>query len=65
MTIASGTASRAELNTLYVAVQKLEIMLRQVGDGSRSPTDTGQFTPANIDTQITAVSAAITAVNAS
>jgi hypothetical protein len=64
MSVASGTATRAELVTLSVAVQKLEIVLRQVTDGYGSPTRPGRFTPAEIDTAITAVSTAITAVNA-
>lgn len=64
MTVASGTATRAELVTLREAVYKLNIMLRQIADGSGTTTNPGRFTPAQIDTQITAVSAAITAVNA-
>lgn len=67
MTIASGTATRAELVTLKKAVAQLNIMLSQVDDGSASKnltTYTGRFTPAQIDTQIAAVSTAITAVNA-
>jgi hypothetical protein len=42
-------------------------MLRQVKQGDFTgsvASGTGRFTPAQIDTQITAVSAAITAVNA-
>lgn len=61
MSVASGTATRAELVTLYDAVQKLEVMLRQPTDGTKLY---GRFTAAQIDTQITAVSNAITAVNA-
>ncbi len=67
MSVASGTATTAELNTLYDAAFNLVIMLRAVkqGDGYGGATPaTGRFTPAQIDTQITAVSAAITAVNA-
>lgn len=67
MTVASGTATTAELRTLYRAVAQLEIMLRQANDGSGrggNPAFPGRFTPAQIDAQITAVSAAITAVNA-
>ena len=58
------TATRAELNTLYDKVYKLEIMLRQVKDGSGTPAAPGRFTAAEIDAQITAVSAAITAATA-
>lgn len=65
MSVASGTATRAELNTLKDAVYNLNIMLRQIKDGSGTVAAPGRFTAAQIDTQITAVSAAITAVNAS
>ena len=64
MSLASGTDTTAELRTLYTAVAKLEVMLRQYADGSATATKPGRFTEAEIDTQITAVSAAITAVNA-
>lgn len=57
----STTATTAELVTLHDAILKLQIMLRQVKDGSGSPTNTGRFLNTDIDTQITAVSAAITA----
>lgn len=66
MTVASGTATTTELVTLSDAVYNLAIMLRQIkqGDGVGGATpQTGRFTPAQIDTQITAVSAAISAVN--
>lgn len=67
MTVASGTATTAELVTLSDAAYNLAIMLRQIkqGDGKGGATPvTGRFTAAQIDTQITAVSAAITAANA-
>ena len=64
MSLASGTDTTAELRTLYNAILKLEVMLRQYDDGSATATKPGRFTEAEIDTQITAVSAAITAVNA-
>lgn len=64
MSVASGTATTDELVTLYNAVAKLEIMLRQYNDGAALGTKPGRFTPASIDVQITAVSTAITAVNA-
>lgn len=67
MSVASGTATTAELNTLFDACALLQIMLRQVKDGSGkggNPASPGRFTAAQIDTQITAVSNAITAVNA-
>ena len=67
MTVASGTATTAELVTLHDAVYNLVIMLRQVKDGfgrgGATPTP-GRFTAAQIDTQISAVSAAISAANA-
>ena len=67
MSVATGTGTLAELVTLYEAVYNLEIMLQPfkfgTGAGSSSP-NTGRFTAAQIDTQIAAVSAAITAVNA-
>ena len=64
MSLVSGTDTTAELRTLYNAILKLEVMLRQYNDGSATATKPGRFTEAEIDTQITAVSAAITAVNA-
>lgn len=64
MSLASGTDTTAELRTLYNAIIKLEVMLRQYADGSATATKPGRFTEAEIDTQIAAVSAAITAVNA-
>ena len=64
MSLASGTDTTAELSTLYNAIRKLEVMLRQYVDGSATATKPGRFSEAEIDTQITAVSAAITAVNA-
>ena len=63
MSVVSGTATTAELVTLYREVAKLEIMLREYNDGSALNTKPGRFTQASIDTQVSAVSAAITAVN--
>ena len=60
----STTATRAELVTLHDACINLAIMLRQVKQGDAAPATPGRFTAAQIDTQITAVSAAITAANA-
>ena len=64
MSLASGTDTTAELVTLYQAVAKLEVMLRPYNQGDATATKPGRFTEAQIDTQITAVSAAITAANA-
>lgn len=67
MTVATGTGTTAELRTLWEKVQGLEVMLRQYAQGDATGGATGKlgrFTAAQIDTQITAVSAAITAVNA-
>lgn len=64
MTFASGTATTAEAITLYNAIMQLEIALRQIKNGDRTPAAPGRFTPAQVDTLVTAVSAAITAVNA-
>lgn len=67
MTVASGTATTAELVTLKDAVHNLNIALQQVkqGDGYGGATPfLGRFTAAQVDTLVTAVSAAITAVNA-
>lgn len=64
MTIATGTGTTVELVALYVATQKLEVMMRQYNDGSAKLGQLGRFTAAAIDAQIAAVSAAITAVNA-
>ena len=68
MSLATSTDTTAELRTLYQQVLKLEVMLRQYNDGSATGgganAKQGRFTEAEIDTQITAVTAAITAVNA-
>ena len=64
MSLASGTDTTAEIVALYKAVAKLEVMLRQYNQGDATATKPGRFTEAAIDTQITAVSAAITAANA-
>ena len=67
MSVASGTATTAELRTLYEAVYKLEVMLAPYHSGAAqggANGNDGRFTKAQIDAQITAVSAAITAVNA-
>jgi hypothetical protein len=64
MSLATGTGTDAEIVALYVAVAKLEVMLRQHYDGSALYTKPGRFAFADIDTAITAVSDAITAVNA-
>jgi len=64
MSFASGTATRAEVITLKNAVAKLDIMLRGIAQGEGKPLFPGNYTAAQVDTQVTAVSAAITAVNA-
>ncbi len=64
MSLAFGTDTTAEIVALYDAVAKLEVMLRQCKQGDATATKPGRFTEAQIDTQITAVSAAITAVRA-
>ena len=64
MSGSSGTYTTAELRTLYNAVRKLEVMLRQYYDGSANATKPGRFSEAEIDTQIAAVTAAVTAVTA-
>lgn len=67
MSVASGTGTTAELVTLYDACHNLVVALRpfKQGDatGGAAGKD-GRFTKAQIDAYITAVSAAITAVNA-
>lgn len=64
MTIATGTGTTVELVALYRAVAKLEVMMRQYNQGDAVLGKLGRFTAAELDTQITAVSDAITAVNA-
>lgn len=66
MTFATGTCTTAEAVTLSDAAFNLAIMLRQIkqGDATAAATSTGRFTAAQIDTQITALSAAISAANA-
>lgn len=63
MSLASGTDTTAELVALYRAVAALEVMLRPYNQGDATATKPGRFTEAQIDAQIAAVSAAITAVN--
>lgn len=60
----STTATQAELVTLKKTVYNLNIMLRQVADGSGTPALPGRFTAAEIDAQIVLVSNAITAATA-
>lgn len=64
MSLASGTDTTAELVALYRAVAALEVMLRPYNQGDATATKPGRFTEGQIDAQIAAVSAAITAVNA-
>lgn len=65
MTVAAGTATRPELVTLHDACINLATMLRDNKFGSGKPDGTNsRFTAAQIDAQIAAVSAAITAANA-
>lgn len=67
MSVVSGTATTTELVTLYTEAYKLTVMLRAYNQGDATGTATGKdgaFTKAQIDAQVTAVSAAITAVNA-
>lgn len=67
MSVASGTGTTAELVTLYDACFNLEVALRSFKQGDATGGATGKdgrFTKAQIDAYITAVSAAITAVNA-
>lgn len=67
MSVVSGTATTAELVTLYDKVSALEVMLRPYRQGDATGGATGKdgrFTKAQIDTAISAVSTAITAVNA-
>lgn len=64
MTIASGTATRAEIVTLSSACAKLVIALQPIVQGDAVPTVGGRFTAAQCDTLATAVTAAITAANA-
>lgn len=54
-------ATRAEINTLYGAVVKLEIALRQIVQGDGSPELPGRFTAVQCDALIDAVGNAITA----
>ena len=65
MTYATGTATIAESVTLHDACVNLAIALRQIkqGDAASTATSTGRFTAAQIDTYVSAVSAAITAAN--
>lgn len=64
MSLASGTDTTAEIKTLADATFNLSIMLQPYRQGDATATKPGRFTEAQIDTQISAVSAAITAVNA-
>lgn len=67
MSVASGTATTAELVTLYDKCYELEVQLRPYKQGDATGGATGKdgrFTKAQIDTAIAAVSAAIAAVTA-
>ena len=67
VTIASGTATTAELNTLYEAALKLQIALQPVHEGRGFGGASAQLvynTAAQVDALVSAVSAAITSVNA-
>ena len=59
-----STASRVEVNTLYKAVVKLEIALRQIVDGSGTVTAPGRFTEAEVNTLGDAVNTALAAIAA-
>lgn len=67
MTIASGTSTTAELDSLWRNVVKLEVMLRPYASGTATGGagggKPGRFTAAEVDAQITATSTAISAVN--
>lgn len=63
MTMAT-TATRAECVTAFTALENAAIMLRDVVYGSGTPAAPGRFTAAQVDAQLTAVTAAITAINA-
>ena len=66
MTIASGTATTAELVALSAAAHKLVIALKQVKHGfgrGGNPAFIGRFTSAEADALVTAVTNAISAVN--
>lgn len=64
MTFASGTATRAEAVALWKACLNLEIALQGFSQGEGVLNVGTRFTAAQIDTLVTAVSAAITAANA-
>lgn len=51
----STSSTQAELRTLYSAVQKLEVMLRQYNDGSARPLSEGRFSAAAVQAQLTVV----------
>lgn len=64
MSFATATATRAEVVTLHAALVRLENALRLIVQGDAPAAAPGKLTPAQVDTLVTAVSAAITAVNA-
>lgn len=64
MTFASGTATRAEAVALWKACINLEIALQGFAQGEGVLNVGTRFTAAQIDTLVSAVSAAITAANA-
>lgn len=51
----STASTQAELRTLYSAVQKFEMMLRQYNDGSARPGSDGRFSAAEVQAQFTAM----------
>ena len=66
MSVATGTGTTAELATLWEALYKAEIALQPYAFGvatGGAGGKQGRFTYAEIDTLLTAVTAAISAVN--
>lgn len=67
MSVATGTGSTAELAALWEALVKAEIVVQAYAFGTATGGASGKqgrFTYAEVDTALTAVTAAITAVNA-
>lgn len=64
MSFATATVTQAEAVAFVVAAEKACIALREVYSGECTPANLKRNTLAEMDTMITAVSSAITAINA-
>lgn len=64
MTFATSTVTTAEVVTFTVAAEKLVKALQEIYSGQCLPSQPMRNTVAELDTMVTAVTAAVTAMNA-